>query len=99
MIPAVDFQFGSFLSRTFLVFWLCAGFSASAGDKEIRLRNEHILTKPANREALPESAIGNNAPRFGLYLIQFEERLDPTSRAVLEGKGVDLLHYIPDDAF
>jgi subtilisin family serine protease len=66
--------------------------------KSIRLRNETIstaagnTTAPVNNARVPEAA-------SGLFLIQFQGPLEQRWRAQLAEAGVDLLHYVPDDAF
>jgi len=65
----------------------------------IRLRTETIATLPRSAQAgagMPapgEPAVG------GLYLIQFQSVPDAAIREDLRRQGVDLLHYVPDDAF
>jgi hypothetical protein len=75
-----------------LVFW--AGRS-EAQEKRVRLRNESIVTVPTTVRA----ASTPSQPLSGLYLIQFKEPFQATWRKVLRAKGVDLLRYVPDDAF
>ena len=73
-------------------------FSASAQNKTIRLRNETIVTPP--KAARVESAArGIAAPTNGLFLVQFEGPVSPAERADLRARGVDLVKYVPDDAF
>ena len=45
------------------------------------------------KSALPES------PVSGLFLVQFSSPPPPQVRAQLSASGVDLLHYVPEDAF
>lgn len=80
-----------------VVFWLTAGTLAEA--KPIHLRGETIdPTAPANRSALAATAKASRTAS-GLYLIQFSGPLEPAQRATLRAAGVELLKYVPDDAF
>ncbi len=58
---------------------------------------------PANAAQAPGAAAPNSAAPSrkisGLQLIQFEDRLLPAWRERLRTMGVELLHYVPDDAF
>ena len=38
-------------------------------------------------------------PAWGLFLVQFESPLEPVKRAELRALGVELLKYVPEDAF
>lgn len=79
-----------------LVFTLLtwAGFA-----KTIRLRNETITT-PFHTHAAPAQKLATVVPgRHGLLLIQFESALEPAARAQLRAQGVELLKYVPDDAY
>jgi len=73
--------------------------------KSIRLRNETITTLPAGKTASPAPASRNNlaaraAPATnGLFLIQFEDHPKAAWRAQLLSLGVDLVKYVPDDAY
>ncbi|HOW66207.1 MAG TPA: S8 family serine peptidase [Verrucomicrobiota bacterium] len=78
---------------------LCLGLSSLLAEtKHIRLRNELITTTPARAGVLSRSTVAD-APVSGLYLIQFTNRLDAGWRQELLAAGVELLHYVPDDAF
>jgi hypothetical protein len=91
------------------------GPSAISPTKAIRLRNDHILTLPGrgNRGSVAAAGAGAASPTAaagaagaasgrrvsGLYLIQFEGRLEATGREQLRTLGLELLRYVPDDAF
>lgn len=72
---------------------LLAAFSSSA--KPIRLEAEII--QPTAKRAL--TAAEEKAPAEGLSLIQFTGPLKPEWREQLEALGVNLLRYVPEDAF
>lgn len=78
-----------------VLFWsitLC-----DAQEKEIRLRNGVIRTQPA----APVSRVARQAeePVSGLFLIQVEGQLNGATREALAARQVELLTYVPDDAF
>jgi subtilisin family serine protease len=76
---------------------LCFCLSSSA--KPIRLRNLAIdPASPANR-ALLAAVRQARTPASGLVLIQFSAPPGPDQRAQLRADGVELLAYVPDDAF
>jgi hypothetical protein len=64
--------------------------------KEIRLRNQIITTIPASKA---QGQASSAAKTSGLFLVQFEEHPQAAWRAQLRAAGVDLLKYVPDDAF
>ena len=72
---------------------------AAAEAKNIRLRNELIETdSPTNRAAMAvQKRVAVAAS--SLYLVQFNGSLEPAQRAELKRAGVELLKYVPDDAF
>ena len=71
---------------------------AQAEPKWIRLRNESIRTEPsAQAAALRRSTV--DRPVSGLFLVQFHDRLQPGWKEQLQGLGVELLRYVPDNAF
>jgi subtilisin family serine protease len=75
---------------------LCA-FSLAA--KPIKLRNQTIET---SREGTGQKAEADGAaslPQQGLFLIQLSAPADAESRGQLISLGVELLHYVPEDAF
>jgi len=90
-------------SSSKIVFFLLAFGVLDLQAKPIRLR-ELVLPEntPAavveNSPAKNGAALGNQTAS-GLYLIQFTAALTPERRQQLESSGVDLLHFVPDDAF
>ena len=65
----------------------------------IRLRNETIDTgAPVSRTAMAANA-RNHTPASGLFLVQFNGPLDSGQRAELQRAGVELIRYVPEDAF
>src|SRR5438477_10728398 len=72
-------------------------FVALAQDKVIRLRNETILTPPKAAAAL-EAQLAESAAT-GLFLVQFNDRFQPAWREQLRRMRVELVRYVPDDAF
>ena len=95
------------LTRTFCIL-LAAGlllshFTAAGQTKQIRLRNETITTTPASKAVaaaqLQAQGLSAKTPASGLFLIQFENTPSPTDRAELQTLGVELLKYVPEDAF
>ena len=84
---------------------LLLDFTASSQTKEIRLRTGTITTAPASGSATPTLAAAAQtraqvqALASGLYLVQFENQIQPADRAALQAMGVELVKYVPDDAF
>ena len=74
-------------------------FTAISQTKQIRLRNGAIdPAEAANRDIMAATArVG--ARETGLFLVQFSGPLDPVRRAELRAAGVELVQYVPDDAF
>ncbi len=80
-------------------FALFGTISVSEG-KNIRLRNEIIDTDSgANRAVLAGQKKSKVANASGLFLLQFNGPLEPAQRATLKSSGVELIKYVPDDAF
>jgi subtilisin family serine protease len=73
-------------------------FTASAQTKAIRLRNETITTLPATNSTRV-SQVADQAPAAGLFLVQLEGHLQPVWQAELRSNNVEMLKYVPDDAF
>jgi hypothetical protein len=74
---------------------------AVAQTKSIHLPNQLIQTPPpapALQSSVAAAATKEN-PSSGLFLLQFTESVRPEWQAQLESLGVDLLRYVPDDAF
>ena len=70
---------------------------AAAETKFIRLRNEVITTSTPVKSAIRLQSV--DPAVSGLFLIQFNDRMQPAWRDQLRTNGVELLHYVPDDAF
>ena len=73
-----------------------SAFDADA--KLIRLRNQLIPAKRATGPAKANAA-PDHATVSGLYLLQVHDPLTVQARAQLAAAGVDILRYVPDDAF
>jgi hypothetical protein len=81
-----------------LGYFILASLTFSSTAQTIRLRNELIAPRPENNLAAPRlQAVA--APASGLYLVRFTEMPSPEVRVALAESGVDLLHYVPDNAF
>ncbi len=48
---------------------------------------------------MPPARTQPQAPASGLFLVQFENQIQPADRAALQALGVELVKYVPDDAF
>src|SRR2546421_1050551 len=68
-----------------------------AQDKVIRLPTETISTPPKTAAA-PQPQIVES-PATGLFLVQFNDGLQPAWREQLRQMRVELVRYVPDDAF
>src|SRR5438045_5443329 len=68
-----------------------------AQDKVIRLRNETIATPPKTAAALQPQVAEPSAT--GLFLVQFNDPIQPAWREQLHRMRVELVRYVPDDAF
>ncbi len=77
-----------------LVCLLFAVAAAAAPGKAIRLRNQPLAVS-----AVAQSQSVDSTPASGLFLIQFRGSLKPEWREQLRTMGVELLRYVPDDAF
>ena len=75
--------------------------AAGSQTKTIRLRNETITTESRTNSAgmAQPKALAVQAPAAGLFLIQFDGSPTPAWQAELRSLGVELLKYVPDDAF
>jgi len=84
-----------------LTAWSVVVLGASAETKLIRLRNERIATPdaPAFSPAAVPNATAQAQNISGLHLIQFRNHLTPSMRLAIEAHHVQLLKYVPDDAF
>lgn len=86
------------IAKLFCVLVSFIALSALA-QKPIRLRNE--LIHPNRSDALnaaPRQAAVNNQAS-GLYLLQFSEHFQSSWQAELNAAGVQLIQYVPEDAF
>jgi hypothetical protein len=82
----------------FAAAFLFLNFSAVGQTKPIRLRTETILTPPkANSKQVQTPTV--QVPTSGLFMVQFDTALTPAQRVQLRSVGVDLLKYLPEDAF
>ena len=68
-----------------------------AQDKVIRLRNETISTPPKAGAVLKAQVA--ESPASGLFLVQFNNPLQPAWREQLRQMRVELVRYVPEDAF
>ena len=83
----------------FLLATLVGTAASAQTTKQIRLRTEIITTAPraaVARATLPDPT---ELAVFGLYLIQFQSQPTAAIRANLQSQGVELLNFVPDDAF
>src|SRR2546426_4454645 len=76
---------------------LTGGLPANAENRLIRLRNETIITPPKLTSSVQTLAAG--PATSGLFLVQFNGQLQPAWREQLRSMRVELLRYVPDDAF
>jgi hypothetical protein len=67
--------------------------------KSIRLHNEVIETDSGTNRAVMAAALHTRAAASGLYLVQFNGPPEKARRTELRKAGVELLQYVPDDAF
>ncbi len=79
---------------------LCLGMTHAAGvSRTIHLRAENLVT-PAKGSGSQSAALTTPAaPVSGLWLLQFTNHIEPAWQEELRQQGVELLHYVPDDAF
>ena len=76
---------------------LIGAVSVFAQDKVIRLRNQPISTSPKSAAGLQPRTV--ESPASGLFLVQFNDRLQHAWREQLRQMRVELVRYVPDDAF
>ncbi|HEV2692227.1 MAG TPA: S8 family serine peptidase [Verrucomicrobiae bacterium] len=81
------------------MFSLVFTVEALSQPKPIRLRNEIIDTASGKNRAAMAGLRHDKKAVSGLYLLQFNGPIQPVQRAELKGLGVDLIRYVPDDAF
>jgi hypothetical protein len=74
--------------------------SPSDGSKVIHLRNQAIRTEAKRAQPSPDRPDDIGPPKARrLHILQFEGEPCAEWRATLEGLGVDLICYVPEDAF
>ncbi len=78
---------------------LVALLSPTTHAKPIRLRNETIFTEYPTNAAAKAQGLAAQAPAAGLFLVQFQAAVTPAWQAELRSLGVELLKYVPEDAF
>ena len=83
------------IAAAFFLFQLSAVVEA----KSIHLRNELIDTGSGTNRALMAATVQSKTATSGLFLVQFSGPLEPAARAELRAAGVELIKYVPDDAF
>ena len=74
-----------------------SSLAAGPGRAPIRLRNETIT--PSASAASVQSAVAVAVPESGLFLVQFSVPPTAAEHERLRAQGVDLLRYVPDNAF
>jgi serine protease AprX len=72
-------------------------FLAHGEGKRIHLRNEIIFTPPPQNSSAAARAEATNGSR--LFLVQFQDHPLAAQQTILQSMGVELLKYVPDDAF
>src|SRR6266536_5803006 len=72
---------------------------ARAQEKKIHLRNETISTPSRTAVAAALQPQLASPVSSGLFVVQFVDRLQPAWREQLRQMRVELLRYVPDDAF
>jgi hypothetical protein len=87
--------FASRISSLILISLLMT-IGAHAAEKAIRLRNERITTTKTSAGTAQAATAANLS---GLLLVQFESAPTPEQRKELTTLGLDLISYVPDDAF
>ena len=73
--------------------------AATAQNKHIRLRNETIATESRGKQTVVERVQPDDQAVTGLFLLQLEDRLQPSWRTDLRALRVELVRYIPEDPF
>jgi Subtilase family/Purple acid Phosphatase, N-terminal domain len=90
---------GLFVRRVCSLILVClfySGFVSDSPAKPIRLSNDDLAQKAVAREKQTRVV---SAPATRLFVVQFQGPLKPEWRQQLRMLGVDLLRYVPDDAF
>ena len=83
----------------FTVFLLLACTTLPIHAKVIRLRNENIIPKNSPAVAAQAKLSSVQSAGSGLFLVQLNGPPSPRMRVELAAVGVDLLRYVPADAF
>jgi subtilisin family serine protease len=65
----------------------------------IQLKNERVDTESGANRTVMAVTRQSAAAADGLYLVQFNGAVDPARRAEWRKAGVELIQYVPDDAF
>ncbi|MGH7970817.1 MAG: S8 family serine peptidase, partial [Limisphaerales bacterium] len=86
---------GRLLALMLLAALSCAG----ALGQSIRLRNEVIDPASASQRQAMTAHLQAATPLSGLFLLQLTTPPDAVRRAELRAAGVDLVKYVPDNAF
>ncbi len=89
--------FTCWLGGWLLVALVFAGGLVRGDEKRIHLRNEVIVTRAGQKS--PAAAGHDSTNESRLFLVQFQEHPLAAQRAELGKLGVDVLRYVPDDAF
>ena len=79
--------------------WFLALDRPTAHGKTIRLRNETIPTEASAPATAKAASALPSSPVSGLVLLQLDGALTTGWQAELCSLGVELLKYVPDDAF
>ncbi len=85
--------------RVVAAVFLFVGLGTVAGAKSIYLRNELIETDLGTNRDIMAATVRSRSAVSGLFLVQFKGPLDAASRLQLRQAGVELLRYVPEDAF
>jgi hypothetical protein len=78
---------------------LLSAFCGFSQTRQIRLRNETIATPSKTNSLAKTLALSSQTTVSGLFLVQAEGHLPASAQAQLTAQGVELLKYVPDDAF
>jgi subtilisin family serine protease len=88
------------LTKELLITALLGSVAVSlAADKRVRLRSEIIATPEADKSPAGRARATEGGVASGLFLVQFEDQFQPAWKGSLRAMGVELVRYVPDDAF